>query len=243
MFYCFIALLIPSFSQATVQTEALAKKVIELRQEVEILNDDYKTEREKVVGELKGLSIQKAELDSNVRNEEIRKKQLQEKLAKLKKEINDSSIESKELKPVVEQTIALLRSYITASLPFKKNERLQSLHRLAEKLEKNEISAVKASNQLWSMIEDERRLARETSLQKQTIVMGKKMKLAEVVKVGMMFLYFKTADGQVGMAKKQGDAWIYHAFQNESKEHQTLAFFESLKKQIRQGYFEIPTEI
>ena len=45
------------------------------------------------------------------------------------------------------------------------------------------------------------------------------------------------------MAQKQGDQWSYLVFKNEDKQRQTLALFESMKKQIRQGYFEIPTEI
>ena len=105
------------------------------------------------------------------------------------------------------------------------------------------MSAVKAANQLWSLIEDEKRLARETSMHRQSVPMNGKMHLAEVVKVGMLFLYFKAENGELGMAHKQGESWIYQTFKEQEKKKQTLAFFQSLKKQIRQGYFEIPTEI
>ncbi len=224
-------------------TQSLSKKVIELRKEVELLNDEYKTEREKVLSELKALSIQKAELASNIRNEEIRRKQLVDKVAKLKKEINDSSIESDELSPVITQTISELKIWVKSSLPFKQKERLDSLQALEQRLEKKEVSVIKAANELWALIEDEKRLAQETSVHKQSIPIGEKMHLAEVVKVGMMFLYFKAENGQLGMAQKEAETWVYKPFQNQEKQKQTLAFFESLKKQIRQGYFELPTEI
>ena len=93
------------------------------------------------------------------------------------------------------------------------------------------------------MIEDERRLARETTIHKQTISINGKMNLAEVVKVGMLFLYFKSDDGKVGMAKKTGDQWNFQTFENEDQKTKTIAFLQSIKKQIRQGYFALPTEL
>lgn len=225
-------------------TKVLSQKVIELRKEVELLNDEYKTEREKVLNELKALSIQKAELASNIRNEEIRKKQLDEKIGKLKKEIGQSSIESKELEPVVLKTLGDMKIWVEASLPFKKKERLGSLDQLRQRIEKKEVSMIKAANELWSLIEDEKRLARETSIHKQSISINGKIYLAEVIKVGMLLLYFKSENGNTGLAQKSVDGtWIYKSFENEDSQVQALAFFQSLKKQIRQGYFEIPTAL
>ena len=228
---------------ANTNTKALSTKVIELRKEVELLNDEYKTEREKVLNELKSLSIQKAELASNIRNEEIRKKQLIEKIDKLKKDIGQSSIESKELEPVIEKTLAELEAWVEGSLPFKQSERLATIKTLKDRIAKKEVSIIKAANQLFALIEDEKRLGRETSLHRQTIPVNGKMQLAEVVKVGMLLMYFKTEKGDVGLVTKGSQGWVYSPFVSEAKQTQTIAFFESLKKQIRQGYFELPTSI
>lgn len=228
---------------ATPTSEKLASKVIELRKEVELLNNEYKTEREKVLNELKTLSIQKAELASNIRNEEIRKKQLDDKLEQLKKDMGETNVISEELRPIVSQRLAELKTYVEGSLPFKKKERLQSITELEKKLERKEISAIKAANQLWAMVEDENRLARETSLHKQSIPIGSQLQLAEVAKVGMSFLYFKAENGSLGMVKKENDQWVYKVFQSVDKQQQAMLFFESLKKNIRQGYFELPTTL
>ncbi len=238
-----VFLISPLSVLAKTNTEALSKKVIELRKEVELLNDEYKTEREKVLSELKALSIQKAELASNIRNEEIRKKQLDDKTEKMKKEISESSIESDALKPVLLTTMDEMKKWIQASLPFKQSQRLASIEQLRERIQKTEVSVIKAANELWSLIEDEKRLARETSLHRQSIPINGKLHLAEVVKVGMLYLYFKTESGDVGMAVRQKDEWTYKPFKNETQQTQTLAFFQSLKKQIRQGFFEVPTKI
>ncbi len=240
---CIVLLSLPSFGLTEVDTQALSKKVIELRKEVELLNDEYKTEREKVLSELKALSIQKAELASNIRNEEIRKKQLDDKVQKLKKELGESSIESEALEPVLISTLSEMKKWVEISLPFKQKERLDSLEQLSQRIEKKEVSTIKAANELWALIEDEKRLARETSLHRQSLPINGQLHLAEVVKVGMMFLYFKTENGDVGMAVFENGTWNYKAFKNKTKQSQTLAFFQSLKKQIRQGFFEIPTKI
>ncbi len=244
MFFYFISTLIfCNTLLASSNTQELSAKVIELRKEVELLNDEYKTEREKVLSEIKALSVQKAELASNIRNEEIRKKQFNDKITQLRKEIETSSVESDDLDPVVQKALTELESWISKSLPFKRQERLDSVATLRKRLEKKEITLMKAANQIWALIEDEKRLARETSLHKQTIPLNGEMHLSEVVKVGMMFLYFKTDRGEIGMAVNEGGEWVYKTFESESKQSKTVAFFESLKKQIRQGSFEIPTEI
>lgn len=228
---------------SAVDPQTLATKVIELRKEVEILNDEYKTEREKVLSDLKALSVQKAELAANVRNEEIRKEQMSAKIVKYKKEMEETSLENDKLQPLLLKTIEGLKSNINNSLPFKQGERVEAVTAIEERIKNKEISAINATNQIWALIEDEKRLARETSLHKQTITLDDKTQLAEVAKVGMLFLYFKTDNGQVGIATRANDQWNYQAFADGAQKKQVVAFFESFKKQIRQGYFEIPTSI
>lgn len=232
-----------SLGFATVDTQKLSSRVIELRKEVELINDQYKLEREAILNEMKVLSVQKAELVSNIRSEELRQEQLNEKVATLRKSIRESSVESAELEPVLTGAIEKLKSYINQSLPIKTQERQASLDKLTKSFEKNEISVVKATNQLWSLYEDEKRLARETSLHKQTIPIGEKLHLAEVVKVGMLFLYFRTDQGDVGLAERDGENWRYRVFTQPTQQEKVLTLVESLKRQIRQGYFEIPTRI
>ncbi len=243
MFLVSILLIFPNILRADSDYQMLSKQVIELRKEVEIINDEYKSEREKALSEIKALSIQKAELASNIRNEEIRKKQFSDKISQLRKQITDSSVESDKLEPLVQQTMESLVEWVQNSLPFKKEERLETIDSLKQRLKRKEVTSMKVANNLWALIEDEKRLARETSLHKQTIPIEGKMHLAEIVKVGMLFLYFKTDQGKVGMAEKVDNEWVYKTFDDETKELNTLTFFESLKKQIRQGYFEIPTRV
>ena len=128
-----LSVLMPLSLTAKAGPSQLSRKVIELRKEVELLNDEYKTEREKVLSELKSLTIQKAELAASLRSEEIRKKQFNEKISNLKKEMNDSSVESKELLPVINMALIELKTWVSESLPFKQKERLESLEQLEKK--------------------------------------------------------------------------------------------------------------
>ena len=231
-------------SSTTSKIEDMAKKVIELRQEVELLNEEYKSEREIVVNQLKALSVQKAELESNIRSEKNRKKQLDNKIKSLKNELGENLVTSSTLIPTIQLGIEKLRQWIQSSIPLKTHERLAVLDQLERKLKSKEISPIKAANQLWTSFEDERRLAKETNLYKETIQVDGKMKLATIAKVGALFVYFKTDDGQLGMARKYQNEWQYVPFSNNNDESdQTLVFFDSLKKQMRQGFFTLPTAI
>ena len=236
-------LLLASMAQGSDKTEQWAKRVIELRAKVELLNEEYKNKKEEAQNEIRSLALQKTELENNIRSEKLRAKQFQDKLKSLRSSLKDESVESQALLPVVNKSLDYLLSYVSSSLPFKKDERIGALKSLRSQIQKKEISAVKASQRLWSLVEDEKRLAKETSLHKQTIELSGTRRLAEVAKVGMLFLYFKTDDEVYGMAKKVNDQWTFIPFRSEEKKKQTLVFMDSLKKQIRQGFFDLPTEI
>ena len=239
----FITLILCPNLWAADGTEKWAKKIIELRSEVELLNEDYKSQKERAQNQLKSLALQKAELESNLRSEKIKNRQLNDKWKQMKDSLKGESIENQSLLPLLEEAMGQMKAYIESSLPFKTKERLLGVKDLKKRLDQGEITAVKASNQLWALIEDEKRLARETSLHKQTIPLSGAMKLAEVAKVGMQFLYFRTDDQDYGMAQYIDGEWRFIAFRDEAKKQQALVFMDSLKKQIRQGYFDLPTEI
>jgi hypothetical protein len=61
-----------------------------------------------------------------------------------------------------------------------------------------------------------------------------------VAKVGAVMLFFRTADGRVGAARYGSGGWRFEAFEDEVQQKQVLAYFDSLGKQIRQGWFELP---
>lgn len=226
------------------QTAQMADKVVELRQEVETLNERYQTEKEKVYNDLKVIGARKAELESNIQSDRLRNKQLSTKIQAIKTSINQTAAFSGDLLPLFNKNIASLRDSVQSTLPFKTADRLKSIDQLKQKVDKKEISVAKGMARLWSLLEDEKRLARENSLEKQIIHVNGKDQLAQVAKLGMMALYFSTEDGHFGQAVQSGEgAWSFKTYDDGGQIKQVKNLITSLKKQIRTGYFEVPVSI
>jgi hypothetical protein len=59
----------------------------------------------------------------------------------------------------------------------------------------------------------------------------------------MVMLFFKTGDGRVGHAVREGSTWTARTLQDAEDRKRVLHLFDSFKKQIRTGYFEIPNAL
>jgi len=243
-----LGLTFPSMATATDNLESMVQKIIKMRQETELLNSEYKAEKETLLNELKSLTLQKTELESNIRREQLQKKQLQMKLSQSRKQMKNQDIQGSQWKPLVTQTFTAMKDYLDRALPVKKDERLEALLELEKQFESGDSSTAKTLIQLWSFYQDELRWAGETQITQQTITIAGAKKMASLAKVGGLFLYYKTQEGQVGRAEKQQSSehktrWTFAPYSSESTEgQQILSFFDSLKKQIHQGDFTLPID-
>ncbi|MFB6373638.1 MAG: DUF3450 family protein, partial [Bradymonadaceae bacterium] len=95
-------------------------------------------------------------------------------------------------------------------------------------------------SRLWQFVEDELRLSRENGMYSQVIELGGEEVLADVARVGMVSLYFKTEDGRVGVAERTDEGWRWQTIRKEKQKRRIEKLFESFKKNIRVGYFELP---
>lgn len=223
-------------------TDKMAARLIELRKEIDLLNQNLEMKKKNVFNEINILASQRTEYEANIRSEEIRKKQISIKIAEQRNKINTSTGSESDLKAVFTQSTDQLAEYINASLPIKIHERLSSINALKNKLATGEIRVTKALSNLHSIIQDEHRLTKENSLDSATIKLANNNKLARVAKLGMFQLYFETSDGEYGIAEKapQTDTeWEYKVFTNNTKIRATKYIFDGLAKQIRTGHYKI----
>ena len=56
----------------------------------------------------------------------------------------------------------------------------------------------------------------------------------------MVTMYFKTDKGQIGQLINEQGAWQYQLIKDKSSQEKVLTLMDSIKKQIRNGYFELP---
>jgi len=218
----------------------LAEELVRLRGEVETLNSQLNSLTEQHRAEMNALAAQKGDLEATARREDLRIRQLEQDLADNRERANEAGLAGEALIPVAQAVIADLASLIQTGLPFKVEERLDALSGLRSQLETGAQAPPRIINRLWSFYEDELRLTRENGLHTQVIPLGGQRVLADVVKLGTVAMYFQTRDGRSGQVVRQGDRWRFETLEAASDIDQIATLFDSMQKQIRSGYFELP---
>ncbi len=236
-----LSLLIPLAVQAKPSgLEQMARQLAELRAEVESLQQELDQAKGDHRQKLEALGAQIAQLEAEKRRQELALQKLQSELEALRQKAPATDTTDAELVKPLEQGIAALRRYIETSLPFKRAERLEALSQLEAKLGAGTAPPQKLASELWALVEDELRLTRENGLYQQIIPLEGASTLVETAKLGMVMLFFKTPDGRYGLTRRQGDGWRYETVSQTDDQKRIANLMESLRKQIRQGYFELP---
>jgi hypothetical protein len=223
-------------------SDPLAARLIELRSQVERLNDELELLREEQRSTLAGLAAQRAELAASAGRQELAAREARRRLDEAEVQVAAAAADENALQPLLQEAIAGLAAYIGGGLPFKREERLAELEAFRVQLGNGTLAPARGVNRLWAFFEDEFRLTRENTLQSQTIELDGERTLADVARLGSMALYFRTRDGRVGQAvvRGDGDGWRFVVLEDDRAVRQVRDLFDALRKQIRQGYFELP---
>lgn len=221
-------------------TSALAARLANLRGEVEQLASQLNAKSTEQRETLRSMSRQRADLELEVTRGETRVQKLLSEIAKRRTEIAEKKAKGDRLAPLVDESMTGLRNYVETSLPFRKPERLASLDKIQEQYKTGLLTPSRALQRLWSFVEDEFRLTKESGLYKQTIRVDDEERLAEVIRVGMVMLFYKTEDGKVGKVRGKDGKFDYVSIDDPTQQKLVLELFTSFKKQIRVGYFELP---
>ncbi|DAB31015.1 MAG TPA: hypothetical protein CFH84_00885 [Sulfurimonas sp. UBA12504] len=224
-------------------SDNMAESLMKLRSQVEQLDSSISEEKESHKATMQSLLRQKDDLESVVAREDLKIKQLEAELAKVKQEITDGSKNSDGLKPLLLSALDLLEANIQSSLPFKTQERVADITQIKEQILNDLITPQKGLALTWNAYSDAIRMTKENGLFKQTIKIGNEEKLAEIARIGTMMMYFKTPDNKVGYASKDTKGWYYKEALSTEEKEQILSLFDAFKKQIRTGYFNLPNAI
>ena len=222
------------------ESTRLAQSLIALRGEVEQVNGELELLRAEQRTTLQGLAAQKAELAAQLERQQLQLGELEARLAERNTAAAQSVEGSGTLVPVLLAAASQLRGYVSSSLPFKTEERLAALDEIEQQLRDGTLAPTRAANRLWSFVEDELRLTRESGLHQQTVALGDERVLAQVAKLGSMLLFYRTEDGRVGRASRTNAGWRFERIDDDAGRARVAALFDALGKQIRQGWFELP---
>ncbi len=237
------ALLVPALAVgADDDLSTLAERLIELRGEVEALNDNIESQQQEHRNRMSSLTQRRAELDAQIQRQDLEVKKLQKEIDELRAESTGLSEEIATLEPLVKDASNRLEARVRASLPYMTDERTADLAEVLRKMEAEEITAARALNNIWTFFEDELRLARESEMFRQTIEVDGKEQLADVVRLGMVMLFFRTGDEQFGYAVRKGDSWVYETASGSDRSR-IEELFAAFEKQVRTGFFVVPNAL
>lgn len=232
----------PSATQAQ-DASKLAQELTTLRGEVEAMSSqltELKTEKH---NQLRTYARQKSELVLELDREKMRLQKLRMAVASRQEEIDSEKARFKDVAPVFDATALALRAYIRQALPFRAEDRIADLDKLIANHRAGMLAAPKALARLWGMVEDEFRMTRESGMFQQTVTIRGREQLADVIRLGMSILYFKTADGQMGYATPIPSGWGYSTLSSQQDLDMLAGLFDSFKKHVRVGLFQLPNAL
>lgn len=224
--------------------ENLARSLAKIRGEVETLQSQLDIEKEKHTSRMTALNSQLADLSVEERRQKLSIEKLQHSIEKLGVTAKQAEQSGEGLKPLLLAALGEYKYHIQTGFPFKMDDRVKALTDLENNLINQQVDPNKAVNQTWSLIEDEIRLSKENGIYQQTILLNGEKVLVDIAKLGTVFLFFQTKDNQSGMAKKlAAGGWKFEIASDAGDRERIRNLFDSLKKQIRQGYFELPNPL
>jgi hypothetical protein len=146
----------------------------------------------------------------------------------------------KNITPLAGRILLQLKDYINESLPFQVPQRLSEVETLSRLLDEGHLDTGNILARIWNLIESEFRLTTESGLYRQVIEINGESMLSEVARLGMVLLYYKTFNGKYGYAVQIEDEWRYIQARSVDEERHIDYLFNSLRKNLWEGYFTLP---
>jgi len=230
-----------AFSQDA--TNTLTSRLIQMRGQVDQLQSDLNLKREEHKNRMAYLTAQLTETEASRDREALRVRQLEEDLEQMKSDVAAAGATSETLTPIILQYLAELREQVRTGFPFKVGERMAELDEIESRLNTDVITAPRAFNRLWAFVEDELRITRENAIYTQSINLNGDNVLVDIAKLGNAMMYFRTRDLSYGRAVETPQGWRFELLDSAGDQELVARLFDSLRKQIRQGYFRLPNAL
>lgn len=238
LFFCSESLVFAN-NQNGIRPDKMMEKIIELRAEIEALQQELTTKKEANSSEISSLVLRKAELESEITSTEKVNLGLRKEIDELNGELANSGGAVSELLPVFVSSCNDLKGQIEKGFPYKKIERLKSLSEicLEKVLSKQDPLNTTLVYKLWTFVEDEIRIRDEVSLVTTNIEFDGQKYLAETVIVGTYAWYAKTPSDVYLVFDSTNDAFRTASSKEESAIRNLIV---GLKRGVRTGPYALP---
>jgi hypothetical protein len=221
--------------------DGLAEQVARLRGEIETLDAQLGEHKEARRSELRMFGAQKSTLELEIQREELRAKQLSERLARSKERAKTSVDRQEHLTEAILQAIHPLKQSLENSIPYLLSERSAAFEAIENELSSRTLAPSAALSRLWEWIDEELKLAKENGVHQQPLVIDGEELLVDVGRIGMAALYFRTTDGRVGSAKKANTTWTWVVETNLEAQNEIQHLIAILEQDAAKGFLVLPS--
>jgi hypothetical protein len=218
--------------------EDMAKRILDLRLQVEEAGNSLEETRKKRTADLDPLLQRTSELEQAIRKERLKKVQLEEKQKLLQAKL--SAKQSGASQSGLLHWASGLHQLMDAGLPFRKEERLGALASLEARIKGGRENSVTLLNDLWMLTEKEMKSSASNEYRLQPIELDGKTVQAEVARIGTVQALFRSAKGENGYAAWDGKKWSWKISAGEQ-----ASAIDRLVSRFRDknysGWFELPS--
>lgn len=234
----------PSMAQSSQDAlNALAMRITEKRTQVESLSSELDLIKAGYNEQLRSLAAQRADVETQINREKLRLDQLDRDLAEVRNRMQANRDRLGDSLPLARRVLAETKAHVAAGVPFQVPGRIAELESLERLLESGSLDPGTLLARLWNQLESEYRLSGENGLYRQTAEVDGREQLVEVARLGMVLLYFRTPDGKVGVATPLNPGWKFRVETNAASQKQIETLFDSLRKNLKEGYFPLPNPL
>ncbi len=227
-----------SFCFADVATD-LSQQLIPLRSRMEKQAQELESTQQAYDQQIQALQAQALELNQNLAKEKLKSKILYEKTKRIVSFTNQGPKGSNEDQKFVSLWIGDLKTWVDESLPFQRQLRFAKLEELQARLIKKEPLEPLVWD-LWNFTSQELKNTKGFSNEVTEITLDGKLVTAEVAKLGMVHMYFKTTDQTTGYSQKSKQGWIFKIAQNDSEKKAIDHVLSSSRMKIFKNVYELP---
>ncbi len=233
-------LLVAAALGAPEPTDSHAAELARLRRDVETMSTDLALRKEDLRTRLRATEAQRLEIDVQIRREELRLAQVENEAAARRAELLTHATTGSAVADDVRASIDTIRAEVEHGLPFHRMERLNEVDQIETQLDQGLVTPEAATARLWAFCEDELRLAKENGIDRQTVPLAEGEVLADVVRLGMVALYFRSDGGVVGQAVRTDAGWTWEVFDDRDDVLAVTALFDKMQHGVRTGAFVLP---
>jgi hypothetical protein len=220
--------------------ESLVQRLTQTRAELESLNREADSLQREKQAELDQWTQRKSDMEAQLQREKLRRMQIAEKMKRLESRLKVSGKTDPQAQKRLLAWIAQYEKAVKSSIPFNQDQRLQSLDRLKERVERQHEAMEFVLADFWSFVEGELKLAQTNEYRIVDVEFAGQKKKCEVARLGLLALFVVTPDGKTLRAQKTVDGWKWQDISSPAEQSSVLTLVQNLKNKNESGLYQLP---